>query len=175
MTMEAVRTNKSLLTFPQIFTLDLYVSSLLVVWVTEVVVLGIYVLILTLAGYQFQLYAPMILWAALAGIGFFAFAVGLVLSIAALFFPVVENLVRMAMRVLFFTSGVFFSPTQLAGRFGDIVMWNPILNFIELGRSAFITRMPAAHIKIFYITCLTVGLLALGLLLERHVRSRQAA
>lgn len=173
MVMEAVRTNKALLTFPQVFPLDLYLSSGLVVWVTEILVFGIFIGIIMLAGYSFTLYNPIILFSMLVSIGLFGIGLGIILSVIALYLPVVEKLVPMVLRILFFTSGVFFSPNQLAGRFNDLIYWNPLLNFIEACRGAYVTRIPSAELKLAYIISLTFLFLAAGLLLERYVRPRQ--
>lgn len=173
MVMEAVRTNKALLTFPQVSPLDLYCSSGLVTWVTEVISLGIFLGILTLAGYKFQLYDPLSLFCSLVGLGFFTLGLGIILSCLTLYLPVIEKIVPMCLRILFFISGIFFSPTQLSGRFSDILFWNPLVSFIEIARGAYVTRSPSPDVKILYITCLTCAFLAVGLLLERYVRPKQ--
>ena len=173
MVMEAVRTNKALLTFPQVFPLDLCISSAIVVWVTEIVIFAIYMALISLMGYNFKLHAPLTLYATLIGVVFFGLGSGLLMNALNLYFPALEKIVPMAMRILFFTSGVFFSPAQITGGFGDIIYLNPMVNFIELARGSFVTRTPGDEIKITYIIVLTVCLLAVGLLLERHVRPKQ--
>ena len=175
MTMEAVNKNKALLTFPQVFPLDLYVSSAVVVWVTEVLVLCLFVLLIWLMGYNFTLYDPITLFSMLVLVGIFALGLGIVLGAIALYVPVVENIIPMVLRILFFTSGIFFSPSQLAGRYASLVYWNPLLNIIEACRGAFVVRTPYPEIKIIYVLSFTFILLAMGLLLERYVRAKQIA
>lgn len=170
--MEAVATNRALLTFPQVSPLDLVLGSALVAWVTEAVVMILFLLIFYAAGYSFQIFDPFSLLLGMVGVGFFALGTGLILAALTVYVPVVEKLVPMAMRLLFFASGVFFSPSQLGVRLGGGAMWNPVLNFIELARGTFMYYGPADNIKITFIACLTVALLALGLLLERYVRPR---
>lgn len=172
MVMEAVRTNKALLTFPQVFPLDLCLSSALVIWVTEFIVFLIYLALISLVGYKYQLFDAVSLFSALVGVCIFSLGIGLILGAIALYFPVLEKLVPMVFRILFFTSGIFFSPNQIAGRYGDLIYWNPLVNFIELARGAFVTRTPNDNILIGYITVFTFTALCLGLLLERHVRSK---
>jgi capsular polysaccharide transport system permease protein len=172
MTVEAVVTNKSLLTFPQITALDLYCSSAVVMWVTEVVVMCLYMVILRSMGYSFHLYDPITMSLALVGIFPFSLGVGLILGSMAVYAPVIEKLVPMLLRVLFFTSGVFFSPMQLAGRFGSAVMWNPITNYIEALRSAFQHTSVHSFVKTEYVTAVTLSVLCAGMLLERYVRRK---
>jgi capsular polysaccharide transport system permease protein len=172
MTMEAVITNKALLTFPQITPLDLYFSSAAVMWVTEVATLGLYLLLIHSLDYSFRLHDPLTLGAALGGIFFFAFGVGLILGAFASYLPVLEKIVPMVLRVLFFTSGVFFSPLQLSGRFGSFLLWNPVMNFIEAARSSFTLAAVHPLVKTDYVAAVTLSVFSLGLLLERYVRRR---
>lgn len=173
MTMEAVRTNKALLTFPQITPLDLCLGSAVVVWGTEVFIMFLYLILMHILGYTFSFVAPITMMFALLGCGLFGLGAGLVLAALTLYVPVIERIVPMVMRILFFTSGLFFSPQQMSARFGNWVMWNPIANFIELLRSSMLYREPAGHIKVEFIIWVTMAMLALGLLLERFVRAKQ--
>ena len=168
--LKLVRKNSELLTFPQISSLDFFLAHLMTIWGTQILVMGIFMLLFFLLGYSFQIFAPITFLAALLGIGVFALGVGLVCAVLAAYMPVVEKLVPMVMRILFFTSGIFFSPAQMTKRYGDIALWNPLMNFMELLRGAFISWTPSESIKLTYITCLTCVLLPLGLLLERHTR-----
>ncbi len=175
-TMEAVETNRSLLTFSPIFELDLILSSALVAWLTQAIVMVIYLGIFQLYGYSFTLHDPVTYFLTLVGVGIFGLAVGLVLSSISIYLPVIEKLTPMFMRFLFFTSGVFFSPAMIAMRYGSgIIMWNPLCSFIELARGVFITRTPSSHARTFYIIVLTGILLAVGLLWERYVRGKEKA
>ena len=173
MVMEAVKTNKALLTFPQVLPLDLYVSSGVVTWVTEIVVFGLFLLLISLMGYTYKLYDPITLFTMLVMLGFFAFGLGLTLSVLALYLPVIERVVPIVLRIMFFTSAIFFSPSQLTTRFASLIFWNPLVNYIEACRGAFCVRTPFPEIKMAYITCLAFIFLALGLLVERYVRAKQ--
>jgi capsular polysaccharide transport system permease protein len=172
MTMEAVRTNLALLTFPQITPLDLCLSSWIVVAATEVIVLGLYMLGISMAGYHYQLQNPIALFCALAGCALMGFSLGLVLCAIALYLPATQRIVPMILRILFFISGIFFSPTQMGGHFGSFLYWNPLLNFIELARGSFVTWSVSESIKTTYIALFIFISLGVGLLLERFVRKR---
>jgi capsular polysaccharide transport system permease protein len=111
--------------------------------------------------------------AALGGVFAFSFGIGLVLGAIAIYVPAMEKVVPMVLRVMFFMSGVFFSPQQLAGRFGNAVMWNPVTNYIEMLRSAFQHTSMNPIIKTEYVVWMTLSLLFLGLLLERYVRRKR--
>ena len=168
--LSVVRTNRSMLAYPQVTELDLYLAGGVVAWVTQVLILTLFMAILWLMGYSFACLNPIVFGLGLVSVAIFAVALGLILGSVKVYFPVLERIVPMLLRVMFFTSGVFYSPTRFAKHIGDIFMWNPLVNFIELLRSTFMgTKIPDS-IKIGYIVALTIVFLCLGMLLERHVR-----
>jgi capsular polysaccharide transport system permease protein len=173
MTVEAVITNNPLLTFPHLTPLDLYRSRAVVMWVTEVVTMCLYLGIFHAVGYAFHLYDPVTLGAALTGIFFFALGVGLVLGAFATYLPMLEKIVPMVLRVMFFTSGIFFSPMQMSERFGSFLLWNPVMNYIEAARSSFMHTKVHSIVKTDYVAAVTMSVFAFGLLLERYVRGRR--
>jgi ABC-type polysaccharide/polyol phosphate export systems, permease component len=171
--MEAVRTNKALLTFPQITPLDLYISSAVVIAATEVVVLLIFLLGLNFGDYDVTLYAPLSFILCLIGVSALGLGAGLVLSAMNLYLSFIEKIVPMVMRIGFFATGVFFSPSQMIGRYGEGIMWIPTANYIEILRSAFTGHGISPLVKVEYTAVVTIVSLTLGLLLERHVRQMQ--
>lgn len=173
MTMEAVRTNRALLTFPQITPLDLYASSALIASATEFVVMTIFLMCLSFGGYNTHIYNMFIFLSAFVGVALLGFGMGLVLSVLSLYFSAIAEVVPMVMRILFLTSGVFFSPSEMAVTYGSAIMWIPTANFIELLRGVFLGYDPHPLVKVDYIVWLTAIFLVLGLLLERHARPQQ--
>ncbi len=173
MVMEAVRTNKALLTFPHVTPLDLYCSSAIVAAGTEIAVLGIFLAGMTVVGYDTQIYNLGFFLFALAGSALLGFGTGLVLSALNFYLPVIEKLVPMVTRILFLTTGVFYSPSQMTAIYGDAIMWIPTANYIEMLRGVFVGPALAGSVKPTYIVSLTALLLVMGLLLERHVRPKR--
>lgn len=173
--MEAVRTNKALLTFPQITPLDLCVSSALVVTVTIILVIIVFILGLTLAGYNTRIYSMGNFVFALVGLCLFSMGVGLVLAALNYYLPVLEKLVPMVLRIMFFTSGVFFSPLTLPSQYSNIIMLFPVANYIETFRGCFISPVTPDHIKVGYTAFWTLFFFAGGLLLERFTRRQSSS
>lgn len=173
MVMEAVRTNRALLTFPQVTPLDLCLSSSLVIAATQVLVLGLFMAGLVITGFDLHLRNAFVFITALTGVALLGFGTGLVLLALNLYLPALEKLVPMVLRIMFFTTGVFFSPTQMTAGYGDAIMWLPTANYIELLRASFVGTAIPDLIKVEYTIFITAALLVLGLLLERHVRSVQ--
>ena len=75
-------------------------------------------------------------------------------------------------RILFFTSGVFFSVSMLSHRIGDFLMLNPIMQLIELSRMTLSNGYISLYADFWYVVQVTTILLSIGLLLERYARRR---
>jgi capsular polysaccharide transport system permease protein len=171
--MEAVRTNHALLNFPQITTLDIMLGSGVLTIATHAVLLLLYLAFFLFLDIPFALYNPggfLISYLAMAAFGF---GLGLILAVLNAYFPTTEKIVPMVMRFLFFTSGVFI-PIARFSNLGimDVLLWNPILNYIELLRSCFLSpAFPLApEPRLFF--SLAALTLVIGLFLERSCRGK---
>lgn len=168
--MEAVRTNRALLTFPQITPLDLCVSSALVVTVTVILVLVVFLLGLSFWGYTTQIHNIKNFTLSIIGLSLFSTGVGLVLASLNYFIPVLEKLIPMVLRVVFFICGIFFSPLSLPSQYSNLIMLFPVSNYIEMLRGCFIGSATPSHVNVGYTVLLTLIFLVCGLLLERFTR-----
>ena len=172
MVMEAVRTNKALLTFPQVTPLDLCLGSWIVAAATQIVVLAVFLAGIAIVGYDIRIHDFPLFIAAISGITLLTLGLGLFLAALNLYLPLVENIVPMVMRIMFLITGVFFSPVQMASLYGDAIMWLPTANYIEMLRGSFSGTGIPDLVKVEYTVAVTVISLVLGLLLERHVRPK---
>ena len=67
----------------------------------------------------------------------FSFGVGLIILVVSSLYPVTQNLLPFITRPLFIISGIFFSIKSIPENLKKIIVWNPILHFIELFRNSF--------------------------------------
>ena len=67
----------------------------------------------------------------------FAFGIGLVLIVVTHIYPSVIQLIPLAMRPLWFLSGVFISLNSIPQSLRPFLSWNPIFQAIEISRFAF--------------------------------------
>ncbi|MCL2102518.1 MAG: ABC transporter permease [Syntrophorhabdaceae bacterium] len=171
--MAAVEGNRSLLTFPQITPLDIMISRTVVVWVTSVLNTCIILGIGTMFGRQLAIADINMLISSLVLAGFLGLSLGTLCGALAVFMPVLNNIVPMAMRILFFASGVFFSVTNFPKNVADILLMNPIMQLIEMTRSSMHTGYMVSYIDVEYVVYFIVTLLPVGLLLERYARRKQ--
>lgn len=171
--MEARRTNHSLLNFPQITPLDIQLGSAILTIFTHAIILLLYLALLMSLGVPCGVRNPAGLLAAFFALSAFGFGLGLVFAALNGFFPIMEKLVPMVMRVLFFVSGVWWPVSRFA-RTGmmETLQYNPILSYIELLRSSFIYPELPLHPDSAVLFPLAAVTLTLGLFLERTLRAR---
>lgn len=172
--MTAVEGNKALLTFPQVTELDVHISRIIVITATQVVTMGLIVLVA-----HFVLDEQLII-GSLALLILLVFVVpmltlgcGLILSSLAVFVPVLEKLVPMVFRILFFGSGVFFSISVFSQSITDYLMLNPILQAIELLRMSLHEPYYVSGLSLGYVASFAVATCVIGGYLERYVRTRR--
>jgi len=83
--------------------------------------------------------------------------------------PPVKFLARLVIsRVLFWTSGLFFSAALLPDNVRSLLLWNPLLHAIELFRHYLQPRYPIPGISVGYLAAWTFGSLGLSLLLYEN-------
>lgn len=171
--MSAVRSNQSLLTFPQVTELDVMVSRVLLICVTQLVVTVLLLGMALAAGIKVSVFSTGLLLSCMALIPVFGLGCGALLSALAVFWPALDRIVPLVMRLLFFVSGAFFSVSSFSTDIAAVLSYNPILQLIELSRCAFSFSYPRSELSLSYTAFVSLAVLSAGLLLERYVRSRR--
>lgn len=171
-TMMAVRANRGLLSYPQVQMLDLALARSILEFSTNLLALvllvgGIVLLDLLPVRIEDMLNAIVALFL-LAALGF---GLGSVLSAVVPIFPTLQFIVQMLLlRPLFFLSGIFFTVEMLPPQLRKIAVYNPVLQLIEMFRSAFFWEYSSEYVDLPYILTWVIGLLCLGLLMQRALR-----
>lgn len=171
--MTAVAGNRALITFAQVTELDVIIGRALVIFFTQVIVSIILIFVAIGVGFDIQVndFINIILglfFALTLGVG-----VGTTLSSFAVFYPVIERLVPIIFRLLFFVSGVFFSVSTFSQDIAEVLLYNPIFHIIELTRVGFSYGYPAEGCSWSYVCEFSLIALFVGLITERYVRQRR--
>ncbi|WP_300808586.1 ABC transporter permease [uncultured Desulfovibrio sp.] len=170
--MAAIDGNRALLTFPQVTPLDIMLARCLVVSSTQVVSMTIILGCGMLFGYTLQIADLGMLIYTIFLASFLGLGLGATLGSLAFYIPALQQVVPMIMRLLFFASGIFYSVSAFSHRVGDFLMLNPIMQLIELARTALSYSYTSPYADIWYVSQVTLGSLFLGMLLERYVRRK---
>lgn len=170
--MAAIDGNRALLTFPQVTPLDIMLARCLVVTSTQVVSMSVILGCGALFGYTLHVSNLSLLIYAIFLASFLGLGVGATLGSLAIYVPALQQVVPMLMRLLFFVSGIFYSVSSFSHRIGDFLMLNPIMQLIEIVRTAMSNGYVSSYADVWYVTQVTACLLFLGMLLERYVRRK---
>ena len=95
---------------------------------------------------------------------FFAFGIGLIMSVATLFFRDLQHIIIIAMQGLFFLTPIFYKRGALSGKVQFLVNLNPLSTFIELFRTPlYLSELPTLMVVIkaliYSLTAMIIGLL----------------
>ena len=171
--MSAVDGNRALLTFPQVTVFDVMLARVLVITATEILTGAVIVGASVLAGFPFEPASAALFFFVLVSLPLLGLGIGMVLASLAVYVPVIEKVVPMVMRVLFFVSGVFFGVSAFSHKVAEILLWNPVFQAIELLRESLHVAYRIEGLSPFYLGCCTVVMLVLGGFLERFTRARR--
>lgn len=166
----AINGNRALLVYPQVFPLDIIVARTLLQGAMQIFVFFLLILLAMVLGKDVQIVNIGALLCAFAAAVTLGFAVGTLSSGLNVIWPVTEQIVPMITRVLFFTSGLFFTIVDLPSRAKAMMYYNPLCHIIVMARSSFVNGYGTKFIFIPYLLGFIVLMLALGLLLERYSR-----
>ena len=170
--MSAVSGNKALLTFPQVTPLDLMLSRTVVVWGTQLSSGCVITGIAAFCGSSLYVSDWTGLFAAFFRTPLLGLGCGMLCASLAVFWPTLEKIVPMILRILFFASGIFFSVSMFPKNIADILLLNPVMQLIELLRQSLSRGYVAPTYDYLYIVAFCVVSLCLGGLLERYARKR---
>lgn len=94
---------------------------------------------------------------------FFALGLGLIMSVATVFFRDLQHVILIAMQGLFFMTPIIYKHDALAGKVAWLVGLNPVVPFIELFRVPLSSGMLPSSSAILQATLLSLAAMALGL------------
>ncbi len=170
--MSARAVGGAVLMLPNVRTTDVIVSKTVLNLLTEIVVGMVVFAAFGAAGYRalpahlFTCAGAILLLAGLAmGIG----AINMVIQN---FFHSWETIFASIVRLLYFSSGIYYSPISMPDYARGFLEWNPILQGVEIFRSGFYPQYHPFWIDAPYLAAWVLVSLLLGLGLEQVLRKR---
>jgi len=168
----AVRANYQLLTFPQVHMFELLLARMLLELVTFIIVFTLFMVIIDFTKFAHVVVDDYLkLLHAVILISLLGFGAGCVGATLSQIFPTLEFIITaVLLRPLFFLSGIFFTADVIPPKLRSIVLINPMLQLIEMFRSAFFVSFESNHVNIQYLHSFVLCTLFLGLLVQRALR-----
>ncbi len=168
--MNGVIGNRALLAYPQVFPIDILIARALLHGAMYSCVLLFLLSVASFGGYKIAPSDPAAILIALVLALALGFGVGAIASAFSLMWPTTRVVVPMLMRILFFTSGLFFSVEFAPVYVREILFYNPLSHLIELMRYGLSEGYESRFVFIPYVLGFILLLLSFGLLLERFAR-----
>ena len=111
--------------------------------------------------------------AAIALLWLLAVGVGACSMVIAYMFPSYGVFFSGVCRLLYFGSGIYYSPIQMPDWARDLLWWNPVLQAVEYFRAGFFPQYQPHWLNVDYLVIWVVASLTIGFAAERALRGRQ--
>ncbi|HBM16685.1 MAG TPA: hypothetical protein DD381_10145 [Lentisphaeria bacterium] len=153
---------KEFLAYKQVTIFAACVSRILVAVVLTFSGFIIGLLVFSYLGYTYFIYNPLIMFLAFFMMLFLSLGVSLIVSIPGYFFPDFTKIFPNVIRVLYFTSGVFWDISSFPPDIKPWLTWNPLLQIISLFRYSFLQAPLPGYINFYYLWIIIIVTLFLG-------------
>ena len=173
--MAAFESNRGLFNYRQVKPVDALVTRCLVECLVYCIVFLILVAAGMALGFNAAIHDFLGLTVILLLLVCFSFGMGLVCAVIGSFAENFQKVVGIMMRPLFFSSGIFFSVSMVPPPYDRILLFNPLLNFLELIRAHYFAAFQPHGASYLYIINWTMGSNLLGLWLYTHLKDRIVA
>jgi len=170
--MRAVHSNRGLLVFAQIRFVDLFYARFLLetatyitIFMLAAIVTDAYIVDLQINNISASILSFLML-------GYCGFAFGVFAAAIIPVFDAFQSYVNIALRILYFVSGILFAMTSIPQEYHALIAWNPVVHGIELFRYNFLEGFHP--IETFmngtYVLTLSTIVMLLGFILVRRLK-----
>lgn len=162
----AVPGNRSLLFFPQVNFLNLTAARALLEMGTNITVFSLLLVGRAFLGYPIVFDNFPLFLSAMATLGLLGLSFGLIAGSINQLVPTAGQVIPIFARVLYFASGTLFTVNELPRAAREILLYNPVLQLIDLVRDNLSKDYTAHYSGFSYPVTFVLVSLALGLLLS---------
>lgn len=168
----AIAANRALLAYPQVKPFDVFFARLLLELGTGITVFVILLVGLRMWGEEVQVGNPLQVFGLMCGLWLGGAGLGLLVEPLTSMFKILQQLMNVFMRLLYFTSGIFFSIHMMTPTLREIALVNPLLHLIEMIRYNFNPSFTAPELDMGYAMSWMIGTFCLGLIAVWALRRR---
>ena len=167
---ESIKANRALLAYRYVQPVDVIWARVLLETVLFVAVFLTLLLIFALLGHEVLPARPLEVCLAYFLLMIFSIGIGISFGVACAFFPDAKKILSLINRPLYFVSGIFFTVASIPDPYSDWLLWNPILQAVELAREAYFPAYPHAGASWTFLAVSASLSLLFGLALYRVKR-----
>jgi capsular polysaccharide transport system permease protein len=166
----AIEANEGLFVYKQVKPFDVVITRVILEFLIH---LGSFLLLLAVAAWLGSSVAPadpfgLLLLVVLLFV--FSAACGLSIAIGTRLLPEMRKIIPFLTRPLFFISGIFFPLAAIPEDYRGLLLWNPILHFLELIREAYFASYVNTGASWWAVLGATLAASTLALVLYRRYR-----
>lgn len=169
--MQAFDANRALFAYKQVKPFDTLVSRFFV----EFLIVAVAILVFIGFGLYFELDISVknfnMVIVAFLWLGVFAFGIGILFSVIGTFYETFTKTIQFISLPLFFLSGLMYTLESLPQMARDILVYNPIIHFIEMIHGNYFLVLDTSYVDYEYMTYWTLIPLFVGLFF--YIRSEK--
>lgn len=168
----ALRQNRPLLNHSRVQPMDIYLARSILEFFTQLLVLFLFVSVIYVAFEEFRFGSVFSIFVNLFGLWIIGIGAGLAVGSLVVYAESLPNIISGFNRVIYITSGVFFTLDRMPAQVAEYAAYNPLLHFVDGVRGNFNPLMGGSRVDIFYAYSWAIAILAFGLIADRALRHR---
>lgn len=165
---DAFSSNQALFAYKQVRPFDTIISRYIVEWLTMSASVVFMVLIGFVVGLDMHLNDLTMLLIAIIWFSLFGVSMGILFAVLGTFFENIKKIINLVFLPMFFLSGLFYTAESLPQELRDILVYNPILHFVELIHGSYFVALDTRYVDYNYMIFWTLIPLLSGLWLYRR-------
>ena len=168
----ALRQNRPLLNHAGIQPMDIFFARSTLEFFTQLFVFILFAVTIYLYVDKYSFGSPLSVLANMFGLWIMGIGAGLLVGSLVVYFESLPNVMNGFNRIIYVTSGVFFTLDRLPPSVAEYASYNPLLHFVDGVRGNFNPLMGGGRVDIVYGFSWAFAILMLGLIADRALRHR---
>lgn len=168
----ALKQNRPLLNHSRVQPMDIYLARAILEFFTQLFVFIVFISFIYLFVDKYSFGSAWSVLVNMFGLWIFGIGAGLTLGSLVVFAESIKNVMDGVNRLVYITSGVFFTLDMMPASVAEYLAYNPLLHFVDGVRGNFSPLMGGSRVDIGYGFAWAAAVLALGLIADRALRRR---
>ena len=168
----ALKQNRPLLNHASVQPMDIFLARATLEFFTQLLVLVIFAAAIYFAVEQYRFGSILSVVANLFGLWITGIGMGLIIGSLVVYAESLPNIMTGFNRIIYITSGVFFTLDMMPASVAEYVAYNPLLHFVDGVRGNFNPLMGGTRVDIGYAYMWAIGIFTLGLIADRALRHK---
>lgn len=170
--MNALRQNRPLLNHAGVQPMDIFLARATLEFFTQLFVLIIFAAVIYFGVEQYRFGSVFSVAANLFGLWITGIGMGLIIGSLVVKLESLPNIMAGFNRIIYITSGVFFTLEMMPAKVAYYAAYNPLLHFVDGVRGNFNPLMGGSRVDIGYAYMWAIAIFALGLVADRALRNK---